>query len=163
MLVLLSHPTPGIARAQEDLQSALRQLLADAGVQQASELMPHPGPDTPHPRTARVNMLKMSVLEALAWLRQPPVEHQHKWASAVSGSVIDMWGQPLCALQPAPHLLHLTVACIRVWSSPLISSYLPPTVPPKPKPKPTCPGPACAAGRPAARPAHLPTWHRPAR
>ena len=29
----------------------------------------------PHPRTARVNTLKMTVAEALAWLREPPAEH----------------------------------------------------------------------------------------
>lgn len=33
-------------------------------------------------RTARVNLLKMSVTEALAWLRSPPALHQ-RWASLV--------------------------------------------------------------------------------
>lgn len=33
-------------------------------------------------RTARVNLLKISVTEALAWLRSPPAVHQ-KWARLV--------------------------------------------------------------------------------
>ena len=32
-------------------------------------------PPAPHARTARVNTLKMTVTEALAWLREPPAEH----------------------------------------------------------------------------------------
>ena len=34
-----------------------------------------PAPPAPHPRTARVNTLRMLVAEALTWLRDPPAEH----------------------------------------------------------------------------------------
>lgn len=69
---------------QADLAAALQQLLSEAGVDSAAELLPDPGPSTPHPRTARVNTLKMSVEQALQWLRQPPPEHRRKWEAVVS-------------------------------------------------------------------------------
>jgi len=42
-------------------------------MQSVEELLP-PAPAA-HPRAARVNTLKMSVEDALAWIRQPPPEH----------------------------------------------------------------------------------------
>lgn len=77
---------------QADLRAALQRLLDAAGVQAVAELLPRPGPDTPHPRTARVNTLKMSVEEALAWMAHPPPEHA-KWAVVVRGPA-----QPYTAL-----------------------------------------------------------------
>ncbi len=68
---------------QADLKAAQHHLLDLAGVQSVAELLPRPGPDTPHPRTARVNTLKMSVDEALQWMAQPPAEHA-AWAAVVS-------------------------------------------------------------------------------
>lgn len=77
------RPRLPFPRMQADLKAAQQRLLDSAGVQTVAELLPRPGPDTPHPRTARVNTLKMSVDEALRWMAQPPAEHA-KWAAAVS-------------------------------------------------------------------------------
>ena len=81
--------TSSTPTAQADLAAALQQLLSEAGVGSAAELLPDPGPTTPHPRTARVNTLKMSVEQALQWLRQPPPEHRRKWEAVVS----EAWGR----------------------------------------------------------------------
>jgi putative methyltransferase len=102
----------GCPYLQADLAAALQQLLDDAGVQAAAELLPHPGPDKPHPRTARVNLLKLSVQEALDWLQQPPAE-QRKWAAVVSaadsssckldrGSPRPTCRTPLISISPRP-------------------------------------------------------------
>lgn len=69
---------------QADLEQGLAALLSEAGATSVGELLPHPGPDTPHPRTARVNTLRMSVDAALAWLRTPPEKHRRRWAAVVS-------------------------------------------------------------------------------
>ncbi|KAL4452334.1 hypothetical protein ABPG75_007996 [Micractinium tetrahymenae] len=69
-----------VLQRKADLQAALQRLLGAAGLQSVVELLPRPGPDTPHPRTARVNTLKMSVEEVLRWMAQPPAEHR-KWAA----------------------------------------------------------------------------------
>lgn len=100
---LLSCPMlPWTAPAlQADLVAALRKLLDAEGVQEVAELLPDPGPTKPHPRTARVNTLKLGVEEALQWLRQPPPEHRGKWAAVVSSRRCINVLQ-LCAPRPCP-------------------------------------------------------------
>ena len=67
---------------QAELQQHLQELLAAAGVSNASQLLTASIAAT-WPRTARVNLLKMTVAEALSWLRSPPIPHQ-KLAKLVS-------------------------------------------------------------------------------
>lgn len=69
-------------RVQADLQASLQRQLDAAGAAAVGELLPSAGPDAPHPRTARVNALKMGVDEALQWLRHPPPEHA-QWVEVV--------------------------------------------------------------------------------
>jgi putative methyltransferase len=68
--------------AADALRGALRQLLEEAGAADVASLLPAPA--APHPRTARVNALKMSPREALAWMRAPPPEHAALWAATAS-------------------------------------------------------------------------------
>ena len=52
------------------MQAALRDKMTAAGCTAAAELLQqHTVSARPWPRTARVNTLKMSVTEALAWLQ----------------------------------------------------------------------------------------------
>ena len=59
------------------MQAALRGKMTAAGCTAAAELLQQRAVSTtPWPRTARVNTLKMSVTEALAWLhRHSTVSH----------------------------------------------------------------------------------------
>lgn len=140
---------------QADLADALQQLLDAAGVQSAAELLPHPGPHTPHPRTARVNTIKMSVQEALDWLRAPPPEHR-KWAAVVS------WAR-LCLPSSPPHLPSLSLACPTPARHPAPALLCPVTNHQPPPPSLPTTGPAGRGGWAAARPAALSSRHRPAR
>lgn len=72
-----------VLQRKAELKQALAQLVAEAGAAAAADLLPRPGPNVPHPRTARVNTLRLSVDAALAWLREPPAEHRRKWAAVV--------------------------------------------------------------------------------
>ena len=66
---------------QVELQQHLQDLLKEAGVEHVHELLSaHVAKDWP--RTARVNLLKMTIAEALAWVRVPPAAHK-KWAHLV--------------------------------------------------------------------------------
>jgi len=60
---------------QAELQEYLQDVLTEAGVEHVDELL-SANVAKDWPRTARVNLLKISVAEALAWLRSPPLEHQ---------------------------------------------------------------------------------------
>ncbi len=60
---------------QAELQEYLQDILNEAGVEHVDELL-SANIAKDWPRTARVNLLKISVAEALAWLRSPPLEHQ---------------------------------------------------------------------------------------
>ncbi len=60
---------------QAELQEYLQDVLNEAGVEHVDELL-SANIAKDWPRTARVNLLKMSVEEALAWLRSPPLSHQ---------------------------------------------------------------------------------------
>ncbi len=60
---------------QAELQEYLQDILTEAGVEHVDELL-SANIAKDWPRTARVNLLKISVAEALAWLRSPPLEHQ---------------------------------------------------------------------------------------
>lgn len=66
---------------QAELQQCLRDLLKEAAVEHVEELL-SANVAREWRRTARVNLLKMTVAEALAWLRSPPAVHK-KWASLV--------------------------------------------------------------------------------
>lgn len=66
---------------QAELQQYLRDLLKEAAVEHVEELLPA-NVAREWRRTARVNLLKMTVAEALTWLRSPPAVHK-KWASLV--------------------------------------------------------------------------------
>lgn len=69
-------------QVQAELQQGLQELLKEAAVEHVDELLSANIARGWH-RTARVNLLKMTVAEALAWLRTPPALHK-KWASLVS-------------------------------------------------------------------------------
>lgn len=58
-----------------ELQQHLADLLDEAGVDSIDELLTVNVAQT-WPRTARVNLLKITVDEALSWLRSPPPPHQ---------------------------------------------------------------------------------------
>ena len=60
---------------QAELQEYLQDVLTEAGVEHVDELL-SANIAKDWPRTARVNLLKISVEEALAWLRSPPLSHQ---------------------------------------------------------------------------------------
>ena len=60
---------------QAELQEYLQAILTEAGVEHVDELL-SANIAKDWPRTARVNLLKISVAEALAWLRSPPLSHQ---------------------------------------------------------------------------------------
>lgn len=60
---------------QAELQEYLQDVLNEAGVEHADELL-SANIARDWPRTARVNLLKISVEEALAWLRSPPLSDQ---------------------------------------------------------------------------------------
>ncbi len=60
---------------QAELQEYLQDVLTEAGVEHVDELL-SANIAKDWPRTARVNLLKISVDEALAWLRSPPASHQ---------------------------------------------------------------------------------------
>lgn len=66
---------------QAELQQYLRDLLKEAAVDHVEELLSANVAREWH-RTARVNLLKMTVAEALAWLQSPPAAYK-KWASLV--------------------------------------------------------------------------------
>lgn len=80
--VAIWHQHPDTVVLQAELQQHLQELLAAAGVSNASQLLTASIAAT-WPRTARVNLLKMTVAEALSWLRSPPTPHQ-KLAKLVS-------------------------------------------------------------------------------
>lgn len=73
---------------QDDLTAELQCLLDEAGVDSVQALLPSRAREEAaarRPRTARVNTLKMSVAEALAWLRNPPPgQQQQRWKELVS-------------------------------------------------------------------------------
>lgn len=60
---------------QAELKQYLQELLNEAGVEHVDELLTA-NIAKDWPRAARVNLLKMSVDEALTWLRSPPSPHQ---------------------------------------------------------------------------------------
>ncbi|PRW56905.1 phosphoglucomutase PGM3 isoform B [Chlorella sorokiniana] len=93
-----------VLQRKADLVAALQQLLSEAGVESAAELLPDPGPMAPHPRTARVNTLKMSVEQALSWLRQPPPEHRRKWEAVGQLATVDPLLPDLLAFPPGTDL-----------------------------------------------------------
>lgn len=66
---------------QAELQQCLRDLLKEAAVEHVDQLL-SANIAREWRRTARVNLLKMNVAEALAWLRSPPALHK-KWARLV--------------------------------------------------------------------------------
>jgi hypothetical protein len=77
---------------QEVLLTELQRLLDTAGVSKVQELLPSAACEDAgarRPRTARVNTLKMSVAEALAWLRAPPPgeKQAQRWRELVGGLV----------------------------------------------------------------------------
>lgn len=74
------------------MQQHLHELLAAAGVDKASELLAK-CISADWPRFARVNLLKMTVAEALSWLRSPPPPHQ-KLAKLVRLSIFDSHMRP---------------------------------------------------------------------
>lgn len=69
-------------QVQAELQQCLQDLLKEAAVEHIDELLSANIAREWH-RTARVNLLRLTVAEALAWLRSPPALHK-KWASLVS-------------------------------------------------------------------------------
>ena len=88
-----------MGRCQAELQQHLQELLAAAGVDSASELLTQ-SITADWPRTARVNLLKMTVAEALSWLRSPPSPHQN--LAKLVGSCVSA----LRLLQPLQPSLH---------------------------------------------------------
>jgi putative methyltransferase len=68
-----------VLAARPALRAALAAELAAAGAARVEELLP--APPALRPRAARVNELRGSVAEALAWLRAPPAEHAPRWAA----------------------------------------------------------------------------------
>ena len=71
-----------VLQLQAELQQHLQLLLKQSGVQQVQELL-SVNIAKDWPRTARVNLLRTTVAEALAWLRSPPPEH-NKWSRLVN-------------------------------------------------------------------------------
>lgn len=73
-----------LTAAETTLQDKLASMLQEAGVEDARDLIAA-APKGAHnrPRTARVNTLKMTVKEALAWLKSPPFEGS-RWAQKVT-------------------------------------------------------------------------------
>lgn len=70
-----------------ELQEYLQAILTEAGVEHVDELL-SANIAKDWPRTARVNLLKISVAEALAWLRSPPLSHQ-KLATLGNKATVD--------------------------------------------------------------------------
>ena len=67
-----------VLAAEPALQRELDAMLAKAGAASVAELLPAAGAAAAaagRPRSARVNLLKMRVEEALDWLRDPPPPH----------------------------------------------------------------------------------------
>ena len=75
---------------QAELQKNLQDILTEAGVEHVDELL-STNVAKDWDRSARVNLLKISVDEALSWLRSPPSPHQ-KLATLVCCSLYD-WGK----------------------------------------------------------------------
>lgn len=65
----------GCTPVQAELQNYLQDILTEAGVEHVDELL-STNVAKDWARTARVNLLKISVDEALTWLRSPPSPHQ---------------------------------------------------------------------------------------
>lgn len=65
----------GCIPVQAELQNYLQDILTEAGVEHVDELL-STNVAKGWARTARVNLLKISVDEALTWLRSPPSPHQ---------------------------------------------------------------------------------------
>lgn len=70
-----------------ELQQHLQALLKEAAVEHVDELV-SVNIAKDWKRTARVNLLKMTVTEALAWLQSPPAVHQ-KWARLGQQAQVD--------------------------------------------------------------------------
>jgi len=86
------HPQGPAERAVLKVENALREnldkLLRDAGTADVTTLLPATALAAAaerRPRTARVNELKLSVDEALQWLRDPPKQHAKLWKAVVGG------------------------------------------------------------------------------
>ena len=80
------HPSGPAERSVLDLkvplQSMLQTILGEADTEDIKDLLPAvrmAAAAANRPRTARVNELKMSIEDALAWIRSPPPQHLHKW------------------------------------------------------------------------------------
>ena len=76
-----------VLESEPQLRKALQKLLKEAGESEVAALLPATklaALAARRPRTARVNELKMSVEQALEWLREPPVPHKTQWKSVVS-------------------------------------------------------------------------------
>lgn len=91
---------------QLELQQHLQDLLQKAGVERVHELL-SANVAKNWPRTARVNLLKMTVAEALAWVRAPPATHK-KWAHLVRCPALP------CPAPPCPVLLCLPATNVYV-------------------------------------------------
>lgn len=90
---------------QPELQQHLQAILIQAGVEHVDELLTA-NLAKDWPRTARVNLLKISVGEALTWLRSPPSPYQNL-ASLVCTHTLQL------------QLMQRTVYtyCVSIWCS----------------------------------------------
>lgn len=96
-----------ILKCETSLRMQLQRLLDDAGVDAVSALLPATAlaeAAARHPRTARVNELKMSVDEALSWVREPPHPHTRKWKRAGRNVTIDEHLPELLVFPPGTDL-----------------------------------------------------------
>jgi putative methyltransferase len=110
-----------IAR-QSVMEAKLADMVSKAGVTNARDLAA-PSPDATagehRPRTARVNTLKMTVNEALKWLRSPP--HNEKWAHRVIcypfWHICNVKAQPFCVCSAFFRRGPLFASCLCLYRS----------------------------------------------
>lgn len=65
-----------VLAVKEELREQLQRLMEEAGVSSPRKLLPEVRAVPPPLRSARVNLLKWSVSEALSWLQNPPHPHE---------------------------------------------------------------------------------------
>ena len=82
-----------ILALETPLKEALNAILEDANTADVNDLLPAvklAAAAAQRPRTARVNQLKISIEDALDWLRKPPSLHKNqKWTKACAAVTVD--------------------------------------------------------------------------